>query len=204
MHSQAKTAHFQDCVFDVFPNVYEPAEDSFLFAENLPQTGGKTVLDIGTGSGILSVLAARNAQHITAIDINPYAVRCAKYNAYKNQVQHKIALIQGDLFAPLCKAAKFDFVFFNSPYVPCEENEDSSWLARAWAGGLTGRQVIDRFIDQVCAHVGFAGAVYLLQSNLSGVEQSISRFAVCGMRGEVVAELSLPFFERLVLLKATF
>ncbi|MCW4006604.1 MAG: class I SAM-dependent methyltransferase [Candidatus Bathyarchaeota archaeon] len=202
MPSAAKKAFFEDYVFEVHPNVYEPAEDSFLFAENLPPTAGKRVLEVGAGCGILSVVAAKQAQQVVAVDINPYAIRCAKQNAHKNGVHNKVAFLQADLFTSLNKAAKFDLIFFNSPYVPSEQNEDASWLARAWAGGATGRQVIDRFISQVGGYVAVGGAVFLLQSNLAGVEQTLSQFALNGMCGEVVVSCGLPFFERLVLIRA--
>ena len=50
-----KRIHFGSLVFDVNDDVYEPAEDSFLFAENLGLNVGESVLDLGTGSGILAV-----------------------------------------------------------------------------------------------------------------------------------------------------
>jgi release factor glutamine methyltransferase len=58
-----KRIHFKGLVFDVNDAVYEPAEDSFLFAENLGVKAGESVLDLGTGSGILAVTAAQKAAH---------------------------------------------------------------------------------------------------------------------------------------------
>jgi methylase of polypeptide subunit release factors len=69
----AKRVYFNDYVFDVWKDVYEPAEDSFLFAENLKVQEAETVLDMGTGCGILGILASEKASAVVAVDVNPYA-----------------------------------------------------------------------------------------------------------------------------------
>ena len=106
MHSLPKRVYFGDYVFSVWENVYEPAEDSFLFAENLNVHEGEEVLDMGTGCGILGILAAKKAKTVVAVDVNPHAVRCAKENAALNDVRSKMAFVQGDLFTPLSEEDK--------------------------------------------------------------------------------------------------
>ena len=101
MPSPIKKVFFEDYVFFVSENVYEPAEDSFLFAENLVVKEGDVVLDMGTGCGILGVVAAEKAAKVVAVDVNPYAVRCAKKNAKLNGVSNKIFFVQGDLFTAI-------------------------------------------------------------------------------------------------------
>lgn len=60
--------------------------------------GGETVIDVGTGSGILAIAAALcNAGKILAIDIDPDAVRVARENVERNQVADRIEVVQGDL-----------------------------------------------------------------------------------------------------------
>src|SRR4030042_950814 len=146
MSSRTKRVFFGDFVFVVDENVYEPAEDSFLFAENLVVKEGERVLDMGTGCGILGIIAAKKESEGVAVDVNPYAVRCAKQNATLNNVCSKMTFVQGDLFTPLSEKAKFDVILFNAPYLPTEAAEGDSWIERAWTGGFTGSQVIDRFI----------------------------------------------------------
>jgi release factor glutamine methyltransferase len=204
MHSASKKSFFGDLVFEVCENVYEPAEDSFLFAENLHVKSGTQVLDMGTGSGILGILAAKNASEVVAVDLNPFAVQCAKQNAQRTKSQNNMTFLQGDLFAPLNETAKFGMILFNSPYLPSEEGEESTWLGRAWAGGTTGRDVIDRFIIQAPTHLKKAGEILLMQSTLANVEKTRERFLDFGLKIETLASLNLPFFETLVLLKARF
>ena len=198
----AKRVYFNDYVFDVWKDVYEPAEDSFLFAENLNVQEAETVLDMGTGCGILGILAAEKASAVVAVDVNPYAVRCARENAKLNNVQNKIYYVQGDLFTPLSESFKFDVILFNSPYIPADEDETASWIGRAWAGGASGRQVIDRFIAEAPNHLKQTGRVLLMQSTLADVDETLRKFACYGMNARVVAEQALPFFETIKLLEA--
>ena len=202
MRLSAKRGYFGSYFFDVWENVYEPAEDSFLFAENLKVKEAETVLDVGTGCGILGILAAEKASKVLAVDVNPYAVRCARGNAKLNNVQGKIYCIQGDLFTPLSKTYKNDVIFFNAPYLPATEDETESWIRRAWSGGALGRQIIDRFITEAPRHLKQIGRVFLMQSTLADVDETLRRFGCCGMNARVVAEQALPFFETIKLIEA--
>ena len=60
---------------------------------------------MGTGSGVCAVFAARHARRVVAVDINPAAVRCAGINALLNDLEHKIEVRHGDLFAPVTRGA---------------------------------------------------------------------------------------------------
>jgi release factor glutamine methyltransferase len=195
--------HFGGCVFDVYEDVYEPAEDSFLFAENLHVPEGGVVLDVGTGCGILAVWAAKTASRVVAVDLNPFAIRCAQRNTQLNRLGGKIDFVQADLFAALSSSACFDLVLFNAPYLPSEPGEDLSWLGRAWAGGANGRVVVDRFISEVALYLKVNGRVLLMQSTLTGVDETLSQFRARGFCAEVAATQRLPFFETLTLIEAT-
>jgi len=177
---------FEENIFYIFKNVYAPAEDSIFFAENLSITKGDFVLDMGVGCGILSVLAAKRGAKVVAVDINPYAVKCAYKNACINQVNDRILFLQGDLFSSLNTLVSFD--------ISCVE--------RAWAGGVNGRQIIDHFIDGVPLYLKEDGIIYLLQSTLCDVNASIRKFQEKELETCINATLKLPFFESLFLLKA--
>jgi release factor glutamine methyltransferase len=197
-----KRVNFGDCVFEVCQEVYEPAEDTFLFAQNLYVKAEERVLDIGTGSGILAVLAAQKAEFVVAVDINPFAVSCAQKNAQLNHVQNKIRFLQSDLFSALSPNIVFDLVLFNAPYLPSEPNEEASWIGRSWSGGANGRVVVDKFIAQVPSYLASSGRVMLMQSTLTGVEETFRRFQDQNLAAAVVAEQRLPFFETLTLIEA--
>lgn len=204
MPSVNRKIFFQDFVFLVDENVYEPAEDSLLFAENLATKEDEQVLDIGAGTGILGIVAAKKAHEVVAVDINPYAVQCSKENAILNGVHGKMAFILGNLFTPFNDRAKFEVILFNAPYLPTELDEEVSLLTSAWQAGKSGRDLIDRFIAEVSHYLNPQGRVLLMQSNLAGVEETIKQFALHNMKTDILASSKLPFFETLYLIEAKF
>jgi len=201
MPSTSKKVFFEDFTFLVNQNVYEPAEDSFLFAENLSEKKSCRVIDVGTGCGILGIIAAKWAEEVFAVDINPYAVRCAKQNAKLNDVIDKMVFIRGNLLSCFDRTVKFDLVLFNAPYLPSEKT-DGSWLEYSWAGGKGGREVIDRFIDETLKYLAPEGQILLMQSSLSDVDKTIQRYVNNGISARVIAMRSVPFFETIVLISA--
>src|SRR5689334_7601132 len=75
----------------VLPSVANPRllRTGAFFAtvvEALPLAPDTTVLDMGTGSGVCALVAARRARHVVAVDINRDAVPCARINAVINRV----------------------------------------------------------------------------------------------------------------------
>lgn len=202
MYSPIKCTWFNDLKFNITEDVFEPSDDSFLFAENLDVHNGDEVLDLGTGCGILGILAAKRAKNVLSIDINPYAINCAKQNASLNQMQDNMTFLRSDLLSALYDSALFDLIMFNAPYLPSEPSEAETWIGRAWVGGVTGRDVIDRFIPQISAHLKPFGRVLLLQSSLTCLDLTIQKFYECGLSAIVKAERKLPFFEYIHLIEA--
>jgi release factor glutamine methyltransferase len=202
MQFPIKRATFGKYTFDVSENVYEPAEDSFLFAENLDIEKGAQVLDVGTGCGILAILAAEKAASVVAVDLNPYAIRCAKKNSVLNSLRSKMAFVQAGLLTAFNEYAKFDLILFNAPYLPSDKGEQDSWMVRSWAGGVNGRQVIDQFISQAPSHLKACGRILLMQSTLANAEETIRKFEEYNLKASIRAERKLPFFETLTLIEA--
>jgi release factor glutamine methyltransferase len=193
---------FGNQVFNIYENVYEPAEDTFLLADNLDVAVNDKVLDLGAGCGILGILVANRASNVLAVDLNPYAIRCAKENAKLNGVYSKMEFVQANLLSALNPNVRFTLILFNAPYLPSEEGETRSWIDRAWAGGTNGREIVDRFIEEVPAYLNPNGRVLLMQSTLTGVEETIRAFKKVCFGAKVKAEQKLPFFETLTLIEA--
>ena len=79
-----------------FEGVYEPAEDSWLMSRHIPNFEGN-VLEVGSGTGIISIHLARRGHQVTAVDLNPKAVQATKFNAKNNKVN--IEVLEGNLFS---------------------------------------------------------------------------------------------------------
>jgi HemK-related putative methylase len=99
------------------------------------------VLDMGTGSGVCALFAARHARRVVAVDVSPAAVRCTRLNAVLNQLEERIDIRLGDLFEPVA-GERFDLVLFNPPFligIP-KDHRDAAWrsedTARRFAAGL--------------------------------------------------------------------
>ncbi len=197
-----KKTFFNEYTFHVSKNVYEPAEDTFLLAENLVVDKNDVVLDVGTGCGILGILAAKKARWVVAVDVNPHAVRCAKMNAKLNGVTEKMETLRSDLFKAIKKNEKFDLIIFNAPYLPSETVEKNNWIERAWAGGPTGRQLISEFIVQAPDYLKKRGRILLVQSTLSDVEETVQKLGERRFCVRVLAQEKVAF-ETVVVIEAT-
>jgi len=172
-------------------DVYEPREDSFLLAENLPALEGKTVLDMGTGSGFLALLAAKKARRVVAVDINPKAIEFARATASRGGAIIEFRV--GDLFSNVPE--KFDVILFNPPYLPYEDEYDKE--AHIWCGGKTGRETIERFAKEAPAHLNPGGAVALVFSSITGEEEVRQLLEGAGFSVSRVAEAKVAF-EKLI------
>lgn len=189
-----------DFKIDTSDSVYIPAEDSFLLAENLVIEPKDSVLEIGTGTGIVALYASKITDKITVTDINMDAVLLAERNFAANNVDN-VEILLGNLFEPL-KNRKFDVILFNTPYLPTENGEvlDDN-LNYAFDGGLNGRKVIDKFLNEVRNHLNDSGTVQLVQSSLSGNEETLKKLDELGFICEIAASEHY-FFEDITLINA--
>ncbi len=197
-----KQVEFNNLKFHIFRNVYEPAEDTFLAADNLVVNKDDVVLDMGTGCGALAILAAKQAKKVVAVDVNPHAIRCIAKNTQINNLAYKIDIRRGDLFEPIRKTERFSLIIFNAPYLPSTPKEGRSWLGKSWAGGATGRQLIDQFILEAPRYLYENGRILLVQSSLANIDETLDKFRKAGLKAQVIAEKKVAF-EILVLIQVS-
>ena len=146
------------------------------------------VLDLCTGTGALSIVAAKAGAETTAIDISRRSVVNVRLNAALNGVQVKP--LRGDLLAPV-GGREFDVIVTNPPYVPApEEDLPERGLDRAWQAGLDGRVLIDRICAEAPPHLKRGGALLVVQSTINGEERTHELLAEHGL------EPDTPFRER--------
>ncbi len=114
------------------------------------------IADIGCGSGILAVCAAKHlaAAQVTAIDLSPAALAVAAENAKRHGVAERIAFVESDLFGGISDDERFDFVVSNPPYVKTAEMAElpvdvgGHEPHLALEAGPRGTEVIERLLAQ--------------------------------------------------------
>ena len=176
-----KTFQYHGLVIEVHPEVYDPAEDSFLLLETLFLDPKETALEVGAGCGLLSLECARRGAHVVCTDLNPFAVQSIQENIKKNKEQLKgsIEVRQGDLFSVIKDNELFDVIFFNPPYLPTAKNERvGGWFDVATDGGRDGLLLTRRFLNGLRAHLAPSGRAYVVFSSLAKraqLEQCLDR-----------------------------
>lgn len=173
------------------PEVYPPSDDSILLIESLDVRHLERILEIGCGSGVVSIHCALNGCDVTAVDINPCAVELAKRNAAANGA--KIDVRESDVYENV--DGKFDTIVFNLPYLPVDEE---GLLAKAWSGGPDGLGPLPRLLEGAPDHLLPEGRLVVVVSSLT--EPRALEDALDGYDVRTVGELKL-FFERLSVLE---
>jgi len=149
----------RDIIIRECEEVYPPREDSHLLLDCLEVKKGERVLEMGCGSGIISLHCAKAGALVTAVDINPKAVSCTRMNAQRNRLE--VEALLSDLFLDV--QGSFDTLVFNPPYLPSEEKRE---IEASWAGGEDGVRVLERFLRGAPSHLNRGGKVVVLLSSL--------------------------------------
>lgn len=178
--------------------VYEPAEDSFLLADAaLDEAGpGMRVLEIGTGSGFVSAVLLANLKdiYLVATEINPHAALCAKANG--------VEVIRTDLFRgvrPGSPETRFDLILFNPPYLPTSgEEKVQGWLNYAFDGGTSGRETLNRFLDEVRDYLKPGGKILVLISSITGLDAVTEKMKSLEFKVDIAAREKVSFEELIV------
>jgi ribosomal protein L3 glutamine methyltransferase len=125
----------------------------------------ESVLDLCTGSGCLAILAANTFHNATidASDLSSDALEVARINLKEHDLEDRITLHHGNLFAPL-KGQKFDLIISNPPYVATAEAdafppEYAHEPRMAHVGGVDGFEIVREIIKQAPKHLNKGGGL---------------------------------------------
>ena len=176
--------------------IYEPSDDSYLLAEQLSKyVKDKSVLDMGTGSGIQAETALKaGAKSITAVDINKEVINALNLK-YKKQKENNIKIIQSNLFSKV--KGKFDVLIFNPPYLPRDkENREDKESQLVTTGGKKGDEIILKFLKQSKSHLNKEGIILLLLSSLTPKNRIIKLIKENKLKYTIISSKKL-FFEQL-------
>jgi release factor glutamine methyltransferase len=183
----------------VRPTVFHPRRfiTSEFFASFIGglDLSGKRVADVGTGSGILALAAARaGAAHVTAADLNPNAALTAAENARANGHGDRFTAVCSNLLSAVAPTALFDVIISSPPFFPGEPRDIAD---RAWHAGPHYRDVVALF-DQARERLAPGGRVYLLVSSDSDLDLFSALIVSAGFQARLVAERSI-FIESLII-----
>jgi release factor glutamine methyltransferase len=121
--------------WDLLDGVFSPAYcySTQVFTMWLPYPIGGTLLEVGSGTGVLAVTAAlRGCVQVTAVDISEVAVRNTLLNVRRHGVEHRVRVLHSDLFDALETGERFDVIFWNSNFIePPAGFEHNSELSAA-------------------------------------------------------------------------
>lgn len=113
----------------VNPGVFPPATDTKLLAAHIKVIPGARTLDLTTRSGVFSVIAGLQGATGIAVDINPQAVKNAKENFLKHNVN--MQALESDLFSNVVEE-QFDQIFANGPIFEGRISDDGKRTYRLY------------------------------------------------------------------------
>ena len=158
--------------------IYEPSEDSFLLLKHVKKNSKGVVLDIGTGSAIQALEAAKskNVVKVYGVDIDKKTIDYCRTNIESK----KIEFYASDLFSVFknyekLKGIKFDTIIFNPPYLP----NDVGVKDIALDGGRKGYELLQRFFIDAKKFLKPNGRMLIVFSSLTDrimVDQLLQKY----------------------------
>jgi SAM-dependent methyltransferase len=143
-----------DTPFDYVPGVQAP---SVTLAKLAVRSRAGSALDLGTGSGLQALLAAKHSRSVVATDVNQRALTFARFNARLNDLSN-IEFRHGATFEPVV-GEQFDLIVSNPPYVISPEYRYSYRDS-----DIPGDELCRQIVEEVPSHLKEAGFAHVLVS----------------------------------------
>ena len=157
--------------------------DTYNLVTQTQQRPGASVLDLGTGSGVQGVLAARWAGRVVSVDINPRALDFARMNGMLNGVLERMEFHLGSLYEPVA-GQRFDVILANPPFVP---NPEYEVLFRD--GGVQGEDILHIILRDAPDHLSDGGILQIMTEIIyhdeRGPVEKVRRWSEDRLRGVI-------------------
>lgn len=175
-----------------------PTPYTMLLAESIPNLSDLTAIDIGTGSGILGIVAAlEGASRVYIVDTNPAAIEAAVDNASRNGVADRfVHLPIGDSIIPMPPETTVDVVISNPAQLPLPKAAEAH---SPYYAGPDGRRMIEDVITASAQKLGHGGRLLMVHNSVTDFPKSLALMESVGLKPRVLGERSLelrPLFDR--------
>jgi methylase of polypeptide subunit release factors len=131
-------------------------DDSRWLARATVRRPVRSSLDLCTGSGVQAILSAAHSERVLAVDINPRAVDCARFNATISGASN-LEVVAGNLFEPVRSSGRFDLITANPPFVASPVDE---MMFRD--GGPSGEAIQRRIVAGLPDHLAPGGIAQMV------------------------------------------
>ncbi len=171
------------------PHTFRPSTISMLLAEAMVIEDDAKVIDVGCGSGVLSIVAAKlGAKLVYGADAAEGTVEVATANAEAQGVGDRVKFFQSDMFDAIPDDGMADVVIGDVSGIPDEFATVSGWFPSGLAGGPTGAELPMRMLEEAKRLLRKGGKLFLptgsLQDESSIVDKAKSAFGSIKMLTE--------------------
>lgn len=172
---------------------FRPSTISTLLADALHFKPGSVVVDVGCGSGILSIIAAKlGASHVYGVDAAEETVEVATANAERHGVADRVSFAQGDMFDPLEQGIEADVVIGDVSGIPDEIATASGWFPSGLSCGPTGAELPMRMIEESKRLLRKGGSLFLPTGSLQDETSILNRARAVFGTMKQLSERNIP------------
>jgi methylase of polypeptide subunit release factors len=158
------------------PATFRPSTISSLVADSMEIEQGSTVIDVGCGSGVLSIIAAKlGARMVFGVDAAEGTVEVATANAEAQGVGDRTTFHQGNIFDPLPESVEADLVIGDISGIPDTLATASGWFPSGLAGGPTGAELPIRMLEEAKRFLRKGGRLLLPTGSLQDEESILAK-----------------------------
>ena len=183
---EGRKIRYLDKEFLVYPDTFWPFADSLPLVRHFQVRPGESVLDVGTGSGVIGIFACyQGAARVVGVDINPSAIRSATHNARMHGFADVMEVLPSDLFEALGDE-RFDVITANLPF----RNKPAHDVV-AMSQWDTDFRTNTRFFEGVGRHLRPGGRIYFVQSNFGEIEATLRLAQRAGLQVTELARESV-------------
>ncbi|MFH1330696.1 MAG: 50S ribosomal protein L11 methyltransferase [Actinomycetota bacterium] len=152
---------------EVSEHTFVPSTLSMLLADVLEVRDGDEVIDMGCGSGILSIVAAKlGAARVIGVDLAADVVEVASRNAARQGVAEVTTFLHGDLFEPLPREVRADVIIGDVSGIPDPLAVESGWFPGGRGGGARGSELPIRMLRAARERLRSGGRLFLPTGSL--------------------------------------